>query len=219
MLRSDESLGSKIRRYRKAAGLTQKELAEQNDLNESTIRNYELGNRFPDFDTLYAIAMDLNVNYNTLAGVQLNSDLGAMLAFYYMEELYGLHPVKVGETYHLAFKDQPIPDNDDMTSLMVFRMDRYLRNWYNIRELLQEGKITQEEYVMWQEKAPLFAAYDWDNEKMLFDDEAIAYRNAMFDDEDEFDYEMQPRIKDSRMRFRRNRVVKTLKENMEKHNN
>ena len=41
------SIGSKIRLYRKYRGLTQKELGDACGLNESTIRNYELGNRYP----------------------------------------------------------------------------------------------------------------------------------------------------------------------------
>ena len=51
------SIGSKIRLYRKYRGLTQKELGDACGLNESTIRNYELGNRYPDKQTLTQIAM------------------------------------------------------------------------------------------------------------------------------------------------------------------
>ena len=40
-------VGTLIRNFRIAADMTQKELAEKCGLNESTIRNYELGNRYP----------------------------------------------------------------------------------------------------------------------------------------------------------------------------
>ena len=42
------NLGQKIRFYRQIAGMTQKELGAACGVNESTIRNYELGNRYPD---------------------------------------------------------------------------------------------------------------------------------------------------------------------------
>ena len=41
------NLGQKIRFYRQIAGMTQKELGAACGVNESTIRNYELGNRYP----------------------------------------------------------------------------------------------------------------------------------------------------------------------------
>ena len=41
-------VGTLIRNFRIAADMTQKELAEKCGLNESTIRNYELGNRYHD---------------------------------------------------------------------------------------------------------------------------------------------------------------------------
>ena len=40
-------VGFLIRNFRIAAEMTQKELADKCGLNESTIRNYELGNRYP----------------------------------------------------------------------------------------------------------------------------------------------------------------------------
>lgn len=41
-------VGYLIRNFRIASDMTQKELADKCGLNESTIRNYELGNRYPD---------------------------------------------------------------------------------------------------------------------------------------------------------------------------
>ena len=45
-------VGYLIRNFRIASDMTQKELADKCGLNESTIRNYELGNRYPDEATL-----------------------------------------------------------------------------------------------------------------------------------------------------------------------
>ena len=41
-------VGYLIRNFRIASDMTQKELADKCGLNESTIRNYELGNRYPE---------------------------------------------------------------------------------------------------------------------------------------------------------------------------
>ena len=45
------TVASRVRYYRKISGMNQKQLAEICELNESTIRNYELGNHIPDWDT------------------------------------------------------------------------------------------------------------------------------------------------------------------------
>ena len=56
------NLGQKIRFYRQIAGMTQKELGIASGLNESTVRNYELGNRYPDEDTIFEIANALEIS-------------------------------------------------------------------------------------------------------------------------------------------------------------
>ena len=55
------NLGQKIRFYRQIAGMTQKDLGIAVGVNESTIRNYELGNRYPDTDTIFDIANALEI--------------------------------------------------------------------------------------------------------------------------------------------------------------
>ena len=55
----DNTIGERIRYYRKAAGMTQKQLAEFCEVSEPAIRNYELGNRVPDFEMLQTIAAAL----------------------------------------------------------------------------------------------------------------------------------------------------------------
>ena len=52
-------VGYLIRNFRISSDMTQKELADKCKLNESTIRNYELGNRYPAEATLLNIANNL----------------------------------------------------------------------------------------------------------------------------------------------------------------
>lgn len=59
-------LGENIRRYREAAGLTQKELADRLKVSPSTVGMYEQGRRTPDADALAAIAAALKVNADLL---------------------------------------------------------------------------------------------------------------------------------------------------------
>ena len=59
-------VGYLIRNFRIASDMTQKELADKCGLNESTIRNYELGNRYPDEATLLNIANNLRVSASSM---------------------------------------------------------------------------------------------------------------------------------------------------------
>ena len=86
------STGMRIRYFRKKAGLTQKELAEKIGLSDSALRNYELGNRKPDRDTLTCIADALQVSYYALSMYDM-SEINRTLHFLFeMEEMYQLKP-------------------------------------------------------------------------------------------------------------------------------
>ena len=81
----DATLGEKIRFYRQQAGLTQKGLADLCEVSESAIRNYELGNRVPDFLTLKIIAEQLRVSYYAIADVNLTELDEAVQALFKLE--------------------------------------------------------------------------------------------------------------------------------------
>lgn len=55
------TVGDNIRKFRKAKGLTQKELGEKSGMTEAMIRQYELGLRNPKLETIKKIADGLNV--------------------------------------------------------------------------------------------------------------------------------------------------------------
>ena len=57
----EQTIGAKIREFRKARGMTQKELGEKSGIAEATIRRYELGKLNPKFETVKKIATALNV--------------------------------------------------------------------------------------------------------------------------------------------------------------
>lgn len=63
------SIGKRIREYRKAAGLTQKELAEKSQIAEITLRQYESGKRTPNAEKLKNIANCLQISPSLLMGM------------------------------------------------------------------------------------------------------------------------------------------------------
>ena len=67
------SIGKRIREYRKALSLTQKELAEQSGIAEITIRQYENEKRTPNATKLKSIATALKISPALLMGMDFSS--------------------------------------------------------------------------------------------------------------------------------------------------
>lgn len=138
-------VGVLIRNFRIAAELTQKELAERCGLNESTIRNYELGNRYPDEATLLNIANHLNVSFFALSDPDVANIFSALHVLFDMEWAYGLRPtIKDGEVV-LKFEERltsagPRPQED----LDSFK--KMVEYWARLRDKLEDGKITESDY-------------------------------------------------------------------------
>jgi len=62
------TFNERLRDLRKASGLTQKQLAQDLELGESTVSMYEQGSREPDFELLTRITDYFNVDVNFLLG-------------------------------------------------------------------------------------------------------------------------------------------------------
>jgi len=70
-----KTLGSNIRKYRIAKGLTQDQAAEQCNLSANYFRQIELGNKTPQLKTFITIAEVLEASANNLlAGIISNED-------------------------------------------------------------------------------------------------------------------------------------------------
>lgn len=59
-------LGEQIKKYRKKAGLTQKQLGEKLGISQQQIAQYENGKRVPKIDALIKIANALNAKFSDL---------------------------------------------------------------------------------------------------------------------------------------------------------
>lgn len=153
-------LGEKIRRYRKLRGWTQKELAEKCQLNESTVRNYELGNRYPDQANLRTIADALGIDQHALADPDPTNVFGAIQILFDMEEQYGLIPeTEEDGTVHLVLRDLP-EDADPQQKLVCLKMKESIRLWSHIRRIYDEGNLLDEEYTDWKSRYPDFIGED-----------------------------------------------------------
>jgi len=140
-------IGEKIRRFRVAQGLSQKQLAIMSGMSEPAVRNYELGNRTPSFKQLEKLAFALKLSPYALADPCLENRHGVMQALFSMEDDFGLRPVEVDGQVMLCIdrknkKTAPTSPEDD------------LRDWCRVLGELLDGTITQEEYDEWRYAFP-----------------------------------------------------------------
>ena len=166
----DATLGERIRFYRQQAGLTQKELAGLCEVSESAIRNYELGNRVPDFLTLHVITEKLRVNYASIAGEKVTDLEGALQALYKLEELYGLYPTEVDGQIHFVFRnsvavDKFKPDLDTVMGSPSLLLQYRVLGFMKACALRDAGELTDEEYTLWKSKFPAFLSDFYDFRK------------------------------------------------------
>lgn len=152
-------LGDKIRKYRTARGLTQKELGEKCQLNESTIRNYELGNRYPDEVTLHTIADALGIDQHALADPDPTDVFSAVQILFDLEDLYGISPEIIDGQVHLV--QRPLKnDASPAAELKYLQMKQSLRIWSHIRKVCDDSDLLDEGYSDWKSLYPDYIDVD-----------------------------------------------------------
>ena len=131
--------GDNIRRYRKAKGLTQAQLADAVGLAEGAIRHYESGIRAVKPELLEGIAKELGVSAGALKdyGVETSRDLMALLL--QLEKDYGLVPSKDG--MGLAV---------DAKAPHALKLAQLIKSWAEKREELERGEIDGSAYADWK---------------------------------------------------------------------
>lgn len=147
-------VGFLIRNFRIAAEMTQKELADKCGLNESTIRNYELGNRYPDEATLLNIANNLGVSFYTLSNPDVANIFSALHVLFDIEWAYGLCPtIKDGE---VCFKfEERLPSAGLRPQEDLDNFKKMVEYWAHLRDKLEDGEITETEYYFKAIKFPM----------------------------------------------------------------
>lgn len=134
--------------------MTQKELADKCGLNESTIRNYELGNRYPDAATLLNIANNLGVSFYALSDPDIANMFGALHVLFDIEWAYGLRPtIKDGE---VSFKfEERLPSSGPRPQQDLDNFRKMVEYWAKLRDRLEDGEITESEYYFKEVKFPM----------------------------------------------------------------
>ena len=140
--------GYRIRFYRMRAGITQKELADQCGLNESTVRNYELGNRTPKKDILDKIADVLNVDPHALYDPSFTLLIGGIHILFHMSTLYNIQPQIIDGQVHLVLPilDPEIPYGSFFAS-MISVWEREYKKFLN-------GESSFDELFDWESRYP-----------------------------------------------------------------
>jgi transcriptional regulator with XRE-family HTH domain len=124
---NDESaasrVGDRIRRIRTEKGLSQAELGEMVGLTADRIQKYENGFRKPKTDLLKQIASALGVSTLALVDPTATNYVGAMFAFFEMEN-----------TFNLKIEKLPEGRAPGMCVTVDFRdrMYEYMKEWYEV---------------------------------------------------------------------------------------
>lgn len=144
----ESTIGERIRYYRKRSGLTQKAVAEACGITEPAIRNYELDNRIPSYETLEEIASALNVSYYALADPILGAYSGVMHCFFRLEYAHGLKPTLINGKPALVFDSSNNKAGDAIIQQMM-------RKWLEARMKLDSGEWTLDQYEDWECQYPV----------------------------------------------------------------
>ena len=142
-------VGKKIKRFRTAFGLSQKELAQRAGMSEPAIRNYELGNRAPSDKQLEKIAGALGVSIYAISNPNLENYDAVLHALFYLEDEYSFIPKEIDGQVYLA-----VENKNDATRTV----SKMLSSWNSEFEQLKSGEINKEEYDMWRYSYPLIKA-------------------------------------------------------------
>lgn len=180
------NLGQKIRFYRQIAGMTQKELGAACGVNESTIRNYELGNRYPDSDTIFEISNALEISPYVLATPDPISAASSLQYLFSMEKTLDLTPTTIDGKVYLEVSSEI--DVNDATVAPLSNLKRMFSHWATMYEKFINEEIDEETYLLWQAK---YLSFGTDSADFLLDAE------------NEKAIEVDKNISDAKKRFRK----------------
>lgn len=180
------NLGQKIRFYRQIAGMTQKELGATCGVNESTIRNYELGNRYPDSDTIFEISNALEISPYVLATPDPISAASSLQYLFSMEKTLDLTPTTIDGKVYLEVSSDI--DVNDATVAPLSNLKRMFSHWATMYEKFINEEIDEETYLLWQAK---YLSFGTDSADFLLDAE------------NEKAIEVDKNISDAKKRFRK----------------
>ncbi len=143
----ESTIGERIRYYRQRAGLTQKALAEACGISDPAIRNYELGNRIPNKDTLGKMADALRIEYYALADPNLDTLAGVMHCFFRMEYAHGLKPIEIDGKAVLIIDPNYFGVKEPV-------IQQLMNQWLEARKKYDTGEWSIDQYEDWESRFP-----------------------------------------------------------------
>lgn len=143
------TVGEKIRFYRTEKGLLQKELAIKSKISESAIRNYELGNRYPNQSQREAIAAALGISVFAISDPSFDNEHAIMHAFFELEKEHGLKTKQENGVSHI-----------DFDSSVNRSMQQRITEWAKVAQQVKDGIISEEEYEEWKSTYPAGAVFN-----------------------------------------------------------
>lgn len=159
------TLGKRIKRIRTYRGMTQRELGIRLGYKESgadiRIAQYEMGHRKPKKDTLYKMAEILSVSPIQFIRPKQGSPEDLMQMFFWLEEEKKdiLHLFKIGAgeeadptsaKYAVSFRGDAVETSSVGIGFSYGSMDTYLNEWLVWKTCLQDGLITEQDYLEWK---------------------------------------------------------------------
>ena len=129
------AVGTLIRQYRIIAELTQKQLAERCGINESTIRNYELGNRSPSKEQLDKIALALDCNPSAITDYSNYTIYDIIQLILDLEPDFGFSPCTQSEIPILKSSNESF--------------NNFLKDWDEMRLKKYNYEISEEKLFKW----------------------------------------------------------------------
>ena len=141
------NIGERLKKFRIVRKMSQKQLAVMSSMSEPAIRNYELGNRYPNEKKLDKIANAMKINPLALADPDFTTYDGLMHALFQLEDMYNLKPKEIDGQIILSFDVKP-------TSTIKHN----LQLWHNELEDLKNENISNDDYDNWRYSFPRLQA-------------------------------------------------------------
>ena len=135
--------GAKIRKLRIRKDIPAADLGNAAGVNDTAIRNYEVGYRQITSEKLSLIAQKLNVPVESLIDRQINSYADVIHILFELSDAYEFIPVMLPQEpkYAILTKDETVI--------------QALQAWYEKRREWETGIITQVQYQDWKDSFPL----------------------------------------------------------------
>ena len=145
-IRREQTTGERIRSIRKRKHVMVKELAKMCDVTAKTMQNYEAGERQANQEKLDLIAEKLGVNPASI--YYKFESIGDFFHFLFEAEREGLIvPVKCSEKPEAQLTMFGIRTTNEL-------VDEGIKEWCEEKALADDGKISENEYLNWQDAFP-----------------------------------------------------------------